>query len=334
MTQQPQQPFMARGAVDLSGLKRPAPQPGQPAPGGPGGPGGPGAPGAPSGGAAGGGAQAAYAVQVSEESFQATVEASMTAPVILCFYSPSQSPESADMADDVAQAVGEYDGRYLAGLVDVDASPGIAQAMQIQQIPLLLVVLDGRPVTQPIPGLLGLDDVRTLLQQLGQQLTAQGVSGRHEPRHPVAAGDEGEDAEPPVDPRYLPAQEALARDDVDTAVAEYQKLVDANPADGEAAAGLAMATVLQRTRGVDLNAARAAAAAAPDDVDAQTMVADLDMLGGHVEDAFARLVELVRRTAGAERTKAREHLLGLFAAVGNDDPRVAKGRQALASALF
>jgi putative thioredoxin len=145
----------------------------------------------------------------------------------------------------------------------------------------------------------------------------------------VAEGDEEA-----VDPRYAPAQDALEAGDIDAAVAEYQKLVDANPADAEAAAGLAMAKVLQRTQGVDLNAARAAAAASPDDVAAQIMVADLDLLGGHVEDSFARLVELVRRTSGDERNAAREHLIGLFAAVGNDDPRVLKGRQALASALF
>jgi len=95
-----------------------------------------------------------------------------------------------------------------------------------------------------------------------------------------------------------------------------------------------MAKILQRTQGVDLAAARAAAAAAPDDLDAQILVADLDLLGGHVEDSFARLVELVRRTSEKERDRAREHLLGLFAAVGNDDPRVLTGRQALASALF
>ena len=95
-----------------------------------------------------------------------------------------------------------------------------------------------------------------------------------------------------------------------------------------------MAKVLQRTQGVDLEAARAAAAAAPDDVAAQSLVADLDLLGGNVEDAFTRLVDLVRRTAGDERNQAREHLVGLFAAVGNDDPRVMRGRQNLASALF
>ena len=321
-----QQPFSRPGAIDLSALKRPAPG-GAPA-------------GAPAGGAggtpAGGGRAAAYAVDVTEETFQATVEASMTAPVLLVFYSPSQSPESATMADDVATAVGDYDGRFLAGLVDIDASPQIGEAMQIPQVPLLLVILEGRPATQPIPGILGLDELRTLLQQLGQQLTTQGVTGRHQPRAGAAAPADvaGQDGEEAVDPRFAPAEEALVSGDAARAVAEYQKLVDANPADTEAAAGLARARILHRTAGVELDEARAAAAAAPDDVEAQTLVADLDLLGGHIEDAFARLVELVRRSAGAERDAAREHLLGLFAAVGNGDARVLKGRQALASALF
>ena len=148
-------------------------------------------------------------------------------------------------------------------------------------------------------------------------------------RAPAAEGEEEV-----VDPRYAPAEDALAAGDIDAAVAEYQKLLDANPADVEAAGGLAIAKVMQRTQGVDLNAARAAAADNPDDVDAQTLVADLDMLGGHVEDAFTRLVNLVARTSDKDREKARDHLLGLFAAVGNDDPRVLAGRRNLASALF
>ncbi|VXB22628.1 co-chaperone YbbN [Nocardioides sp. AX2bis] len=326
-----QQPFSRPGAIDLSALKRPAPT----APAGAGAGGGGGA-GTPPGAPAGGTRASAYAVDVTEASFQATVEASMTAPVLLVFYSPSQSPESATMADDVAAAVDDYDGRFLAGLVDIDASPQIAEAMQIPQVPLLLVILEGRPATQPIPGLLGVEELRTLLQQLGQQLTTQGITGRHQPRAGGAApadlaGEEDADA---IDPRFAPAEDALVAGDAAGAVAEYQKLVDANPADTEAAAGLARAKILQRTDGVDLAEARAAAAAAPDDVAAQTLVADLDLAGGHVEDSFARLVELVRRSAGAERDAARDHLVGLFAAVGNADPRVMKGRQALASALF
>jgi putative thioredoxin len=314
-----QQPFSRPGAIDLSGLQRPAPAS---APGG--------APGAaPARGAAGG---SSYSLDVTQANLQQLLQESMTAPVVLVFHSASQAPGSEAYAADVAAVVEGLEGKLLAGLVDIDAAPEIAQAMQIPQVPLLLVVLDGRPVTQPIPGALSREELSTLFGQLFQQLTAQGISGRHQPRS--AGAPAGEDDEPQVDPRYAAAQDALGEGDIDRAVTEYQKLVDANPADTEAAAGLAMAKVLQRTQGADLQTARAAAADAPDDVDAQTLVADLDLLGGHVEDAFNRLVALVARTSDADRTKARDHLLGLFAAVGNDDERVLAGRRNLASALF
>ncbi|KRF00115.1 thioredoxin [Nocardioides sp. Soil777] len=310
-----QQPFSRPGAIDLSGLQRSASSPPAGA--------------APATGAAGG---SSYSVSVTQDNFQQMLQESMTAPVVLVFHSATQAPGSDAYAADVAAVVEGQEGRLLAGLVDIDAAPEIAQAMQIPQVPLMLVVLDGRPVTQPIPGALSREELTTLFAQLGQQLTAQGISGRHQPRSAAPAA--GEDDEPQVDPRYAAAQDALGEGDIDLAVAEYQKLVDANPADTEAAAGLAMAKVLQRTQGADLHAARAAAADAPDDVDAQTLVADLDLLGGHVEDAFNRLVALVARTSDADRTRARDHLLGLFAAVGNDDERVLAGRRNLASALF
>ncbi len=314
-----QQPFTRPGAVDLSGLNRPT-----------------GATPSSTGDAARAtaGTSSAYSVDVTEQSFQSLLESSVTAPVVLVFYSPSRMPESTTYADEVAAAVDAYDGRFLAGLVDIDAFPAIAQSLQIPQVPLLMVILEGRPAAQPIPGVLKRDEIDTLLNQLAQGLTAQGITARHQPLPRAAAANGEADGEPKVDPRYAAAQEALANGDVDAAVAEYQRLVDANPADTEAAAGLAMAKVLQRTQGVDPDAARERAGAEPDDVDAQTLVADLDLLDGQVDDAFTRLVDLVRRTSGDERNRAREHLVGLFAAVGNDDPRVLRGRQNLASALF
>ena len=96
---------------------------------------------------------------VTEQNFQQTVEASMTAPVVLVFHSSSQSPESGQYADDVAAAAEGYEGRFLVGVVDVDSAPGIAQALQITQVPLLLVLLDGRPVTQPLPGAMQRDEL-------------------------------------------------------------------------------------------------------------------------------------------------------------------------------
>ncbi|MGN6779937.1 MAG: co-chaperone YbbN [Marmoricola sp.] len=304
-----EQSFSRPGAIDLSGLQQPA-------------------------GAGGGqgseGVSSAYVVEVDEQNFQDLLEASMTAPVLLAFFSSGRSPESVQLADDLQVLVNELEGRLLLGRVDVDVVPQIAQAMQIPSVPLVVLVAQGRPMPlfqSPAP----LDDMRRALTQVLQQLTASGFSGRHQPRQAAVGAETGE---PALDPRYAPAQDALERGDVDAAVAEYQKLVDANPADTEAAAGLAMAQLLQRTQGVDLQAARERAAANRDDVDAQTMAADLDLLGGHVDDAFNRLIDAVRRLAGDDRDKARLHLIGLFGAVGDADPRVQRARRDLASALF
>lgn len=313
-----QQPFSRPGAVDLSALKRPAGGGGRPATGAPA------AGGAPTG-------AGAYVVEVTEASFQQVLEASMNALVLLVFYSPAQMPASAQLADDLGTLADEFEGRYLLGRVDVDAVPAIAQAVQVPSVPFVVAVVQGRPMPL-FQDVAPLDDLRQALDQVLAQLATQGVTGRHQPLAQAASGEATDEEQ--VDPRYAPAQDALAAGDIERAVAEYQKLVDANPADAEAAGGLAMAKVLQRTMAVDLNAARQAAAESPDDVDAQTLVADLDLAGGHVEDAFARLIDLVRRTSGDDRDRARTHLLGLFAAVGNEDPRVLKGRQGLANALF
>lgn len=310
-----QQPFSRPGAVDLSGLQQP--------------PAGGGAAGGAPGGAAGG-VSGAYTVQVDEKNFQSVLESSMNAAVLLAFYSGSRSPESVRLADDLQALSNEFEGRFLLGRVDVDAVPQIAQAVQVPSVPYVFLVAQGRPMPL-LQAAAPLEDLRTALTQVLQQLATGGFAGRHQPRAGEVDAETGEET---LDPRYAPAQDALERGDIDAAVAEYQKLVDANPADAEAAAGLAMAKVLQRTSGVDLNAARAEAAANPDDVDAQTLVADLDLLGGHVDDAFNRLIDLVRRTADTDRDRARTHLIDLFGAVGNADPRVQRARRDLASALF
>ena len=307
--------FSRPGAVDLSALKRPAtPPPGS-------------APGAPTGGPAGAGS---YSVELNEQNFQAEMQGATNAPVVLVFYS-AQMPASVTLAQDLDTLADEFEGRFLLGKVDVDAAPGIAQALQIPSVPLVALAMGGQlaPLLQDAPPL---EELRALLGQVLQAAAAQGMTGRGQPRGAALVEEDG--AEEQVDPRYAPAQDALAEGDIDRAVAEYQKLVDANPADVEAAGGLAMAQVLQRTVGADPQAVRSAAAENPDDVASQTLAADLDLLGGHVDDAFGRLIELVRRTSGDERDQARTHLLGLFAAVGNDDPRVLKGRQNLANALF
>lgn len=311
-------PFSRPGAIDLSALKQPAPRPG----------------GAPAGGAPRG-TGASYSIDADDQNFQSLLESSMNAPVVLVVFSASRMPASAQLADDLSTLADELDGAIVVGRVDADRQPSIVQALQVQSIPFAAMVLQGRlaPLLQDAPPL---EELRPMMSQLVQQLAGQGMNGRHEPfgEAPEGADAGAEGEEPEIDPRYAPAEDALVAGDLDTAVAEYEKLLAQNPADSEASIGLSRAKLMQRTATADLAQAREAAAAAPDDVDAQILVADLDLLGGHVDDAFRRLLDLVRRTAGDERTTARLHLIELFDVVGNEDPRVLRARRDLASALF
>jgi len=299
------QPFSRPGAIDLSGLRQPG--------GGGGGTAGPGG----------------YVVDVTEETFQSEVlEASMQHVVVLSLWTP-RAPASQTLNDMLARLADEMAGRFLLALVDIDSNPQIAAAIGAQGVPFVLGLLRGQPVPL-FQGTVDEVDARRYLDELLKVAVANGITGTVTPRT-VTHGtpeDAGED------PRFAAAEEALAAGDLDRAIAEYERVAEANPTDAEAAERLAGARLMRRTRGADPAAARDAAARAPDDVDAQLLVADLDVLGGHVDDAFDRLLRVIVGTAGEQRDQVRRHLLDLFDVVGHEDPRVATARRRLASALF
>ena len=273
-------------------------------------------------------------MDVTEAGFATeVVEASMQYLVLLALWSP-RSPASMQVTELFARLSDEYQGRFALARADVDALPQVAQAIGAQGVPFLVALLRGQPVAQ-VPATNDEAEARQILDQLTQAALANGITGRAAPR-PAAAGAPAPDAEEGVadDPRFADADAALARNDLDAAVAAYRALVTANPADREAAERLAREELLARTRGVDPGAARQAAADRPDDVAAQSLVADLDVVGGHIDDAMTRMVDTVARTAGDDREQARAHQLTLFEVVGNDDPAVATARRRLAAALF
>jgi putative thioredoxin len=309
--------FSRPGAIDLSMLSQPQAAPSAGAAAGT--------------GSAAGATAGAYAVDVTEAGFATdVVEASMQHLVVLALWS-TRSPASIQVTNLFTELSDEYQGRFALARADVDALPQVAQAIGAQGVPFLVALLRGQPVAQ-IPATNDPAEAREILDQLTQAALANGITGRAAPRSAPAAP--ADDDAPAEDPRFAAADAALARDDVDAAVAAYRALVAANPADKEAAERLAGVELMARTRGVDPATARQAAAERPDDVDAQALVADLDVLGGHIDDALTRMVDTVARTAGDERDRARAHLLSLFEVVGTDDPAVATARRRLAAALF
>ncbi|WP_435203247.1 tetratricopeptide repeat protein [Janibacter sp. GS2] len=313
-----------RGAVDLSSLGGPArPDAGSPAAGGPASP--TAAPGGQTAGAPDG-----LLVEADDASFNQIVQRSAAVPAVAVLWS-SEHPQSRTLLDDAVDIARALDGRVQVVGVDIATNPGITQAIQPQEVPVALGLVSGQPVPL-FSGLVEKEQFRQVVDQLLQLAVQHGVTGR------VSGADdpteEAQEVEEELPPLHQEAFDAIERDDLDAATAAYEQALEQDPKDIDAQLGIAQVSLMKRTRGVDLTAAREAAAADPSDVDAALVVADLDVLGGHVEDAFVRLIDLVRSTAGDDRERVKNHLLDLFAVVGNQDERVRKGRTTLMSALF
>lgn len=311
-----------RGAVDLSSMTRRASQP----PSGPG-TGAAGPAGMP--GAGGGAAVPSLVLDVTAQTFEGVLGLSSTVPVVLDLWADWCQP-CRQLSPVLEKLVQEDGGRWLLAKIDVEAEKEIASMLRVQSLPTVLAVVAGRPVPL-FQGALPEAQVRQVLDDLLSVAEQNGVSGRLTVDGTAPAQEE---AEPELPPLHQKAYDALEAGDLDAAVEAYQQAMTENPADAMAKAGLAQVSLLQRIGAVDLASARAASAADPSDIDAALLVADVDVAGGHVEDAFVRLIDLVRVTAGEDRDRVRNRLLELFEVVGLDDERVVKARRALSSALF
>lgn len=273
---------------------------------------------------------AVYVIDVDEAGFQQVVESSMQHLVVLSVWSP-RSEQSVQFNEVLAQATSAYGGALQLAKVDVDANPGIGQALQVQAVPFVVGLVQGRPVPL-FQGTVDESEVKRFFDELVRLAQQNGLNGRAQPS--AAAATAAVEEEPADDPRFAVADEAYARGDFDAAIAEYEAMLAQAPGDAEVAERLSATKLYARVSGADLQAARQAAADAPDDIDAQLLIADLDVTGGHVEDAFLRLIDLVKRTREDDRERVRQHLLDLFSVVGLTDPRVALARRSLAAALF
>lgn len=302
-----------RGAVDLSALRnRPAPSPdGERA-------------------VPGGATVSSLVMDVTDESFAEVLELSRTVPVVVDLWAEWCGP-CKQLSPVLERVVTELDGRVLLAKVDVDANPQLSQAFRAQSIPMVVALVAGQPVPL-FTGAVPEQQVRDVFAQLLQLAAQNGVTGS------VAldadAGPAEAPEEPPLPPLHAEAFDAIEAGDYPRAISAYERALAENPRDADARAGLGQVRLLDRVQGVDLQAARAAAAAAPTDVEVQLAVADLDVTGGHVDDAFARLLDLFAQLPSDERAPVRERLLELFALVGDTDPRVIRARGRLSSLLF
>jgi putative thioredoxin len=284
-----------------------------------------------------------HVFDATEATFEADVlERSRTVPVVMDLWAEWCGP-CKQLSPVLEKLAAEANGAWVLAKVDVDANPQLSAALQVQSIPMVVAVVGG----QLVPGFLGALPEAQVRQWLGQLMQVAQQLGM--PSAADADGDQAGEAGPGTgppeqegmagglgygDPGMTEAQEAMERGDLDGAAAAFERMLEADPGHPVAAQGLAQVNLFRRVNSYDEAAARRAAASGPDDVDAQTKVADLDLANGRVDDAFDRLLGVIRRTSGEDRNQARLHLIGLFDIFPPGDPRIAKARATLSTLLF
>lgn len=274
---------------------------------------------------------------VDEAGFEAEVlQRSAEVPVVIDFWADWCEP-CKQLGPLLERLAAEYAGRFVLAKVDVEANQMLFQQFGVQSIPAVFAVVAG----QALPLFQGAAPEAQIRQVLDQLVAVAeqrfGIVGA-----PVDAAEAGAEAPAPQaaapmsphDTALGLAHDALDAGDLGGAVQAYKNVLSDDPGNAEAKLGLAQAELLQRVQDMDPQQVRKAAAEGPADVPAQIAAADLDLVGGHVEDAFGRLLDAVRRTADEDRDAARVRLLELFEVIGGDDPRVAAARTALSRALF
>ncbi|KAA8964620.1 tetratricopeptide repeat protein [Mycobacterium sp.] len=288
------------GAVDLSALKQRAQQA--------------------SGDVSAAGSAQAAGREITEANFEDEVlNRSNQVPVVVLLWSP-RSDVCVQLADTLSGLAAADGGKWSLAMVNVDAAPRVAQLFGVQVVPNVVALAAGQPLSS-FQGVQPEDQLRRWLDSL-LAATAGKLSGPPESRQPEQ-----------VDPALAQARRQLEDGDFAAALESYQALLDANPNHVEAKGAVRQITFLMRATAQRPDAV-AVADAAPDDIEAAFAAADVQILNQEVGAAFDRLIALVRRTSGEERTKVRTRLIELFDLFDPADPDVITARRNLANALY
>ena len=290
------------------------------------------------------GADGGFVIDVTEETFNTdVVERSRAVPVIIDLWAEWCGP-CKQLSPVLEKLAAEAGGQWILAKVDVDANPQLSAALQVQSIPMVVAVLGG----QLVDGFLGampeaqvrqwIGQVLGVAEKMGMQLAAPDADELEDGADTAAGGRVPRGADMPpapgIPPAYAEARAAMERGDLDGAAKAFEQELAANPADPVAKTGLAQVNLIRRVTSYDQAKARRDAAEHPGDVEAQARVADIDVANGRIEEAFNRLLGVVRRTSGEERDQARVHLVGLFELLPPNDPQVKKARSTLSALLF
>ncbi len=235
-------------------------------------------------------------IDVTDQSFETDVfEQSKTTPVVVDLWAPWCGP-CQTLGPLLEAAIDATNGQVLLAKVNVDDNPAVAQAFQVQGIPAVYAMKDGK-VVNGFVGAQGPDAVKTFVDSLLPDDTQQEINALLE------AGDEAS----------LRRVLEIEADHVGATVALAEVLVADDRGD-DALAVLARIPESADTRRVAAEARTGIHAAAPAD---------------GLDERLDGLLDRVK-----EDEDARQEFLDVLELMGADDPRTATYRKALTARLF
>jgi len=242
-------------------------------------------------------------------------------PIVMLFVQASD-PASESLLKSVTALVQKTAGAMIALVVDAAASPELAQAFELNQIPSAYGLLKG----QPAPLFVGnqpMEQIQLVITKVLEVAKENGLTGKAVVKEP--------EKEPELSPTLAAAYAAIDSGDYQAAMALYEKALLENPNDALAEAGLAQVKLLLRLEGKDL---ALLAASEPNSSDSTLEKADAHIATGNPGEGFELLLTLFEKTAKDQREPIRLRLVEMFLVAGNDNPEVISARKRLSLMLF